>query len=168
MEEAKQAADKARESRKKMPSHGVIVKGQENMLVRMAHCCRPVPGDPIVGFITRGRGVSVHRADCSNLSSLIEQGDDRIIDVAWAEEAPEGYRASLNVVTLDKTGVMAEMTQILSNMGVPITSVQGRRGKNRDFYTEFEIMIQDIEQLERIIKQFQRMPYVLQAYRGTM
>lgn len=168
LEEAKQAADKARESRKKTPSHGVIVKGQENMLVRMAHCCRPVPGDPIVGFITRGRGVSVHRADCSNLSSLIEQGDDRIIEVAWAEEAPEGYRASLNVVTLDKTGVMAEMTQILSNMGVPITSVQGRRGKNRDFYTEFEIMIQDIEQLERIIKQFQKMPYVLQAYRGTM
>ena len=167
LEKAKQAAHRANQSAR-TPSHGVIVKGQENMLVRMAHCCRPVPGDPIVGFITRGRGVSIHRADCSNLLSLIDQGDDRIIEVAWAEESPEGYRACLSVITLDKTGVMAEMTQILSSMGVPITSVQGHRGKNKVFHTEFEIMIQDIDQLERIIKQFQKMPYVIEAYRGTM
>ena len=121
-----------------------------------------------MGFITRGRGVSIHRADCSNLLSLIDQGDDRIIEVAWAEESPEGYRACLSVIALDKTGVMAEMTQILSSMGVPITSVQGHRGKNKVFHTEFEIMIQDIDQLERIIKQFQKMPYVIEAYRGTM
>lgn len=149
-------------------SKGVIVKGQENMLVRLAHCCNPVPGDEIVGFITRGRGVSVHRADCTNLKDLVGDDAGRWIEVSWAGAEQDGYRASVRIVCVDKMGMMAELSRILSNMNVSIIGVQGRVIRRGAFGIDFEVAIKDINQLEKIIQQFRKVPEVIEVFRGTM
>ncbi len=146
---------------------GVVVKGQENMLVRLAHCCNPVPGDRIVGFITRGRGVSVHRADCSNLKDLVEGDEGRWIEVGWANADKDGYRSSIRLLTVDKIGIMAELSRILSNMNVDIVGVQGRVLKGQ-FHVDFEVAVKDTDQLEYVIRQFRRVPEVIEVFRGTM
>ncbi len=171
-EEAIAAA--ANENKKQLKaSNGIIVKGEENMLVRLARCCNPVPGDNIVGFITRGRGVSVHRADCANLKDLLNDGEDRWIEVHWAnenaqEKKKEGYKATVRIVCMDRTGMMAELSRILSNMGVDVVGVQGKQGKNGSFHFEFDISIRDIAQLEEIITKFRRVRDVIEVYRGTL
>ena len=148
-------------------SKGVIVKGQENMLVRLAHCCNPVPGDAIVGFITRGRGVSVHRSDCSNLKGMVEDDEGRWIEVSWANADKDGYRSSIRLLTVDKIGIMAELSRILSNMNVGIVGVQGRAVKGQ-FHVDFDVAVKDTEQLEFVIRQFRRVPEVIEVFRGTM
>ncbi len=125
------------------------------MLVRMAHCCRPVPGDPLLWALSpEGRGVSIHRA-LLNLFKFDRPGDDRIIEVAWAEES-EGYRACLSVIALDKTGCYGpEMTQILPAWVCPLPAFRDIVGRTR-YSREFEIMIQDIDQLNASSSNFKR------------
>lgn len=171
-EKAQQQAEEQRQKDQRQKnlanSKGVIVKGQENMLVRLAHCCNPVPGDEIVGFITRGRGVSVHRSDCTNLKDLVGDDTGRWIEVSWAGAEQEGYRASVRIVCVDKMGMMAELSRILSNMNVSIVGVQGRVIRKGAFGIDFEVAIKDINELEKIIQQFRKVPEVIEVFRGTM
>ncbi len=148
-------------------SRGIIVKGEENMLVRLAHCCNPLPGDNIVGFITRGRGVSVHRADCSNLKGMVADDMGRWIEVSWANADKDGYRCSIRLLCVDKIGIMAELSRILSNMNVDIMGVQGRVVKGR-FHVDFDVAVKDTDELEYVIRQFKRVPEVIEVFRGSM
>lgn len=134
---------------KKTSGGGVIVKGYDDMLVRFAKCCNPVPGDSIVGYITRGRGVSVHRSDCSNVRTTdFEEG--RMIDVAWAGGESASYNIEIQVTADDRTGLIAEISNVLYTMGFSITSVNARMGRNSTAIIVIGLEISDIKQLDEI------------------
>ena len=113
----------------------VIVKGVHGVSIRFSKCCNPVPGDDIVGFITRGRGISIHRCDCSNVTNLPDEEQGRIIEAAWAEDAmqdkEEGFLAEIKVFAQDRSGLLAEISRIFSEKDISIlrmnvtTSKQG-------------------------------------------
>jgi len=146
---------------------GVIVKGHDDMLVRMAHCCNPVPGDDIIGFITRGRGVSVHRRDCLNVMNLSGLDEERLIEVSWARAEKQGYSADIRIITVNKMGLLAALSRTLSNMGVSINGVNGRMGRNDSFMIDFTVEIHSVAELEEIIRVFRRNPDVIEVYRST-
>ena len=106
-------------------SKGIVVKDIDNCLVRLARCCNPVAGDDIVGFITKGRGVSVHRRDCPNMNpqSMSEEDKGRFIDVWWDDERSTSYIANLQVEAPDIDGILLEITNILSSLKIPFKSV---------------------------------------------
>ena len=135
----------------KSESGGVIVKGYDDMLVRFAKCCNPVPGDSIVGYITRGRGVSVHRSDCSNVRT-IDFEEARMIDVVWAGGKSASYNIEIQVTADDRTGLIAEISNVLYTMGFSITSVNARMGKNSTAIIVIGLEISDISQLDGIQK----------------
>ena len=152
---------------KSKAQNGIIVKGEDDMLVRLAHCCNPVPGDDIIGFITRGRGVSVHRKDCINIESLSPDDRARLIEVEWAAQEEQGYSAELRIVTVNKTGIFAEVSRILTNLGVSIRGVNAKVGKNDTFVIDFLVQVQSVEQLLSIIRYFRNVPDVIEVYRGA-
>ena len=133
-----------KKSQEKKSESGIVVKGYDDMLVRVAHCCNPVPGDDIIGFITRGRGVSVHRRDCLNILNLPELDRERLIDVDWAVAEKQGYSADIRIITVNKMGIFAELSRILSNMGVSILGVNAKTGKNDTFMIDFTVQIKDV------------------------
>ena len=112
--------------------------------------------------------MSVHRADCTNLKDLVGDDAGRWIEVSWAGAEQDGYRASVRIVCVDKMGMMAELSRILSNMNVSIIGVQGRVIRRGAFGIDFEVAIKDINQLEKIIQQFRKVPEVIEVFRGTM
>ena len=143
---------------------GVIVKGYDDMLVRFAKCCNPVPGDSIVGYITRGRGVSVHRCDCSNVTTEdFESG--RMIDVAWSISESSSYNVEIQVIADDRNGLIAEVSNKLFSMGFSITAVNARMGKNRTANMVFGFEINDISQLDAIIKAIRSIAGVRDVFR---
>ena len=105
---------------------GVVVKGVDDVWVKLARCCTPVPGDPIVGFVTRGSGVSVHREDCNNVSGLRDQ-PDRIVEVEWAPSAASVFLVQIQVEALDRYRLLSDVTRVLSDHHVNILSAYGRR-----------------------------------------
>jgi GTP pyrophosphokinase len=109
----------------------VIVEGLEDMLVRMAKCCSPVPGDDIIGFVTIGRGVSVHRADCANIGSLEERGAERMVDVAWSAEQTGTFFVWIQVEALDRPGLLRDVTAALSDVGANIHASSSVTGRDR-------------------------------------
>ncbi len=134
-------------------SHGVIVEGEPGMLVRFARCCTPLPGDDIVGYITRGRGVSVHRRDCTNMSDMMV-APERFIPVRWEGGASSGYEASIRVIAYDRVGLLADISMLLMQMEVPITAIAARADKKsaqRATTIDLTLSIKDMKQLESII-----------------
>ncbi|MDD5017871.1 MAG: bifunctional (p)ppGpp synthetase/guanosine-3',5'-bis(diphosphate) 3'-pyrophosphohydrolase [Eubacteriales bacterium] len=151
-------------ARKQGDLSGVIVRGYDDMLVRFAKCCNPVPGDSIVGYVTRGRGVSVHRSDCSNVNTAdFEQG--RMIDVAWSKNEKSAYNVEIQVTADDRTGLIAEISNKLFNMGFSITSVNARMGKNSAAIIVIGLEISDISQLDDILKSMKGVSGVQDVFR---
>ena len=145
-------------------SSGIIVKGYDDMVVRFAKCCNPVPGDGIVGYITRGRGVSVHRSDCSNVTSEdFESG--RMIEVSWSTGEKSSYNVEIQVTAEDRTGLIAEVSNKLFSMGFSITSVNARMGKNRVANMVFGFEISESAQLDAITKSLKSITGVRDVYR---
>ena len=149
---------------KKSVQSGVIVKGYNDMVVRFAKCCNPVPGDRIVGYITRGRGVSVHRADCPNIN-LVDFEEDRMIDVAWAEDEKSSYNVEIQVSADDRHGLIAELTNQIYDMGYSITSVNARTGKNHLAIMEIGLEISRLSQLDEIITRLRKISGVRDVFR---
>lgn len=148
----------------KADSSGVIVKGYDDMVVRFAKCCNPVPGDNIVGYITRGRGVSVHRSDCSNISTAdFESG--RMIDVKWSENESSSYNVEIQLNADDRRGLIAEISNKIFGMGVPMTSVNARLGKGSAAVVIIGLEISDIGQLEIVFKGLKAIPGVHEVFR---
>ncbi|NKF31960.1 bifunctional (p)ppGpp synthetase/guanosine-3',5'-bis(diphosphate) 3'-pyrophosphohydrolase, partial [Pseudomonas sp. BGM005] len=100
---------------------GILVRGAADILVKLAKCCTPVPGDDIVGFVTRGSGVSVHRADCVNVKALASE-EDRFVDVSWAPTTKSVFRVQIQVEALDRSGLLSDVTRVLSEHHVNILS----------------------------------------------
>lgn len=132
---------------------GVMVKGISNCLVKFAQCCNPVPGDDIVGFITKGRGVSVHRSDCTNvLRDLRERG--RLIEVSWIEKNKDYYKTDVKIKAYDRVGFIAEVTNITNELKIPLVSLSAQRKKDKTAEMVITLKISDIKELERVIKKY--------------
>ena len=146
---------------------GILVKGEPGLLVRLAKCCSPVPGDPIIGFITRGRGVSVHRADCPNVTH--GQNDvDRLIDVEWDYDGNERFEVNMEIVAYDRTGVMAEIMATLAEMKISILSVNAKTSDTKNVTIHMGISIKDLAQFEFVATKIRRLKdvYAVERYTG--
>ena len=144
---------------------GVHVEGFDDLLVRMARCCTPVPGDEIMGFITRGRGVSVHRVDCANASSLADGQAERVIDVDWDAESAGDFVALVEVKALDRPRLLQEVTQTLSEHHVNIISSQSHAGGDRVAKMRFEFELGEASHLETLLNRIRSIDSVYDAYR---
>ena len=146
-------------------SNGVIVKGESGMLVRFARCCSPLPGDKIIGYITRGRGVSVHRADCPSLKDAgMEQ--DRLIEVEWEDQNPNGtYEAEIRIVCYNRTGLLAELSVMFASMDVPVSAISARALKDNTFLFNISLVIKNTQQLAKIIRDLQKWPDIIEVNR---
>ena len=143
----------------------VVVEGLEDMLVRMAKCCSPVPGDDIEGFVTIGRGVSVHRADCANIGSLAERGAERMVDVAWAAEQTGTFFVWIQVEALDRPRLLRDVTSALSDVGANIHASSSVTGRDRIALLRYEIELSDRDALELVLGALQDIEAVYDAYR---
>jgi len=150
--------------RRRPLSGDVIVEGFEDMLVRMAKCCGPVPGDDIVGFVTIGRGVSVHRADCGNIGSLTERAE-RMIDVVWSAEQTGTFYVWIQVEALDRSKLLRDVTAALSDYGANIHASSSVTGRDRIALLRYEIELSDKEALEGLLQGLQSIDGVYEAYR---
>ena len=130
---------------------GIIVKGIDNCLVKLSKCCNPLPGDKIVGYITKGRGVSVHRADCVNVKQLVSD-ENRIIDVYWYKETKSKYNVDIEVYANDRKGLLADIIQKLDSVKASIVEISSKVTKERTVLTEITIEIENLEELNKVIK----------------
>ncbi|MCT4621464.1 MAG: bifunctional (p)ppGpp synthetase/guanosine-3',5'-bis(diphosphate) 3'-pyrophosphohydrolase [Marinisporobacter sp.] len=157
---------KSKNENKNKNTQGIKVKGIDNILVRFAKCCTPVPGDEIVGFITRGRGVSIHRADCVN---ILKETDsmDRFIEVEWNEDRQKSYETEIQIISADRKGLLSEVTNVISDIKLTVTAVNARTTKDRIAVVNLTIEITNIQQLDKLIKKIKAMQGVLDVYRVT-
>jgi GTP diphosphokinase / guanosine-3',5'-bis(diphosphate) 3'-diphosphatase len=135
---------------------GILVLGQENLMVYRAKCCNPIKGDPIIGYVTRGRGVAVHHTACPNVQKLLYQSERRI-EVRWSEEVGEIYTVTLRVHAKDRPGLLASITSVISGVGANIQYLDSRPD-NLQARIEATLDINDRDQLERILKNIKRIP----------
>jgi GTP pyrophosphokinase len=145
-------------------SADVIVEGQEDMLVRLAQCCSPVPGDPIVGYVTVGRGVSVHRAECTNVVSLPERGE-RSIEVSWPSDVSGPFVVWIQVEALDRARLLRDVTAIVSDTGGNITAASTHTGEDRVAVLKYEVELSDPSQLPRLLTDIKAVDGVYTAFR---
>ncbi|RJQ56323.1 MAG: bifunctional (p)ppGpp synthetase/guanosine-3',5'-bis(diphosphate) 3'-pyrophosphohydrolase [Actinobacteria bacterium] len=143
---------------------GVAVKGVDGVLVRLARCCNPVPHDEIIGFVTRGRGVSVHRKDCPNAEELLAM-DDRLVDVDWDSTQTSTYQVEIEVEALDRTKLLRDVTTIISDSGVNILSAHVVTSRDRFAVLRFLFELSDLSQLPNIVKNIKKIDAVFDAHR---
>ncbi|MBI3037512.1 bifunctional (p)ppGpp synthetase/guanosine-3',5'-bis(diphosphate) 3'-pyrophosphohydrolase, partial [bacterium] len=160
-----------RQERQRAAKRGpqVIVGGLDSALVKISRCCNPIPGDPIIGFITRGRGVTVHRSDCPNTKCLVDQ-DGRLIDVHWDLGVPlttdlSSYRAKIHVESTDRTGMLSSLSSLISEQEINIVSASARTTKKKTGLLDFEVEVRDANQLNTVIRTLSRVNGVTKVYR---
>jgi len=144
---------------------GVIVEGFDDLLVRLARCCTPVPGDEIVGFLTRGRGVSVHRHDCPNAKALRSGDEGRMISVWWDREQEGTFQVAIQIEALDRTKLLRDVTSAISDVGVNILTSSTRAGRDGIATLTFSFELADPAHLEHVIHSVRQIDSVFDAYR---
>lgn len=148
----------------KRKEQGIKVKGIDNVMIRFARCCTPVPGDNIVGYTTKGRGVSVHRSDCVNLSGdSVEK--HRFIEVEWTEEQQASYNAEIQIVAHDRQALLADITNTIAEIKIKVTGINARTTKNKLVIINLNLEINDTQQLDKIINFFGRQKDVVDVFR---
>ena len=171
MTEMKQKPSAAVQPHKKGSKSGIIVKGIDDVAVRFSKCCNPVPGDEIVGFITRGRGVSIHRTDCVNMLHLSEIERQRLIDAEWQDSTADGqgglYKAELNVYVHDGVGVLIQIAQVFSERDINVTAMSSRSGKNNTATINISFDIGGKYALNKIIDKLRSLDCVYDIARTT-
>lgn len=144
--------------------NGIIVKGLKNCLVRIARCCNPVPGDEIIGYITRGRGVSVHRADCVNIAENL-MSEDRLIEVEWDSVNNASYMADINILANDRTALLMDITNDIGKKDIPMKGINARTTKDQIAIINITLEITNTRQLNSIIKKLKKVNGVFQVTR---
>ncbi|REK52984.1 MAG: (p)ppGpp synthetase [Thermobacillus sp.] len=147
-------------------AQGIRVKGVDNLLVRFARCCNPVPGDEIVGYITRGRGVSVHRSNCNNLPSQ-ESGEEaaRVIEVEWEQSVDANYAVDIEIRGHDRKGLLNEVLSVVAESKTNIAAVSGRSDKNKLALIHMTILIRNIEHLQSVVDKIKRVRDIFSVQR---
>ncbi|MBS0968953.1 GTP diphosphokinase [Chimaeribacter arupi] len=144
----------------------VVVEGVGNLMHHIARCCQPIPGDEIVGFITQGRGISIHRADCDQLADLRSHAPERLVDAVWGESYSSGYSLVVRVTANDRSGLLRDITTILANEKVNVLGVASRSDTKEQLATiDMEIEIYNLQVLGRVIAKLNQLPDVLEARR---
>ncbi|MEU7176680.1 MULTISPECIES: RelA/SpoT family protein [Streptomyces] len=155
-----------RSKRRSSADPGVVVKGVDDVWVKLARCCTPVPGDPIIGFVTRGSGVSVHRADCVNVDSLSKQ-PERILEVEWAPTQSSVFLVAIQVEALDRSRLLSDVTRVLSDQHVNILSAAVQTSRDRVATSRFTFEMGDPKHLGHVLKAVRGVEGVYDVYRVT-
>jgi GTP pyrophosphokinase len=151
--------------RRKGSGPSVYVDGMDDVLVKLSRCCNPIPGDEIVGFITQGRGVSVHRSDCPNVLALLSDNKERQVDVEWASEGGDGFQMAIEVLALDRARLLADVSRVLSEHHVNITMSSSRTGSDQVSRMRFHFELADPSHLSSILSGIRQLDGVFNAYR---
>ena len=158
-------SDKANSKSASTNSYGITVKGVSNIMVRFARCCNPVPGDEIQGYITKGRGVSVHRSDCSNLKGLIDYDSGKVVDVSWGLSKGAAYVAEIQVKTEDRMGILSDIMVIITESKLPLNALNAKSSKGNVAVINIRVKIDSIEQLKELMRKIRRLRGVMDVYR---
>ena len=150
---------------KKPPENGVLVRGIGNCLVRLSHCCNPVPGDQIIGYITRSRGVSVHRADCANASSSVDD-ENRLIEVSWYEQITETYQAAILIIAKDRPVLLTDITSAISTQKVPLKAINAKVSRDGMAMIDLILEINGKAQLDMLINKINKIESVVRVTRS--
>lgn len=153
---------------KKATESGVIVKGVDNLLIRLSRCCSPVPGDEIVGFITKGRGVSVHREDCPNVQDT--DVNERIIDVEWGSHLTPNrkeYHVDIEIQAFDRAGLLNEVMQVVNETKTDISAVSGKADRDKIATIHMTVMITNIAHLHKVVERIKQIPEIYSVQRMT-
>lgn len=151
-----------RHVKKKKDRSGILVKGVDDILIRFGQCCQPVPGDPIVGFITLGQGVSVHQAGCP---SAMKMNPERRIEVEWDQEVTDGYPVKIRISSDEKAGLLADIVSVISKQGVEILSADAGTPAERAFILDFTVVVKSTAQLEAVMSSIRRVKQVRKVNR---
>ena len=147
---------------------GVIVSGIDSCLIRYSRCCNPVPGDKIIGYITRGRGVSIHRQDCPNIANAYSNAEEkaRLIEVEWSKHDQTAFTANLKIEANDRPGIFIEVANAISETKIPLKAINAR---TKDTLAIFEITLEiaNIEQMEKVAKKLKNLKGVIDVTRST-
>ena len=153
-----------KEKQKQTSDHGIIVKGIDNCLVRLSRCCNPVPGDSIVGYVTRGRGVSVHRTDCPNIVAMNEI-ENRVIDVRWAEKSKSTYIVDISIQAVDNSSLLLQIAKLIADMKLPMKAINARTTRDNYELIDLTIEITDRSELDKLIKKINSLENVFDVSR---
>lgn len=148
-----------------MSSGSVIVKGHDDLLVRISKCCNPVPGDDIVGFISRGRGVAIHRKNCPNLKNI---EDYRLIEAHWANDNPAPFAVAMQIEARNANGLLAKVTMIISEMKLTITNMNARVDKAGNAIINLSVTVNNISEFDTIVNKIQSIPDVEKVFRSNL
>jgi GTP pyrophosphokinase len=169
---SKEKEFKAVEERKRVhetPTNGVTVEGMDDLLVRFSKCCNPVPGDDIIGFITKGRGISVHRVDCTNIVSLPESEKPRLIKVDWNQEKKNiSYNADIQILAEDRKGLFSDISRVCEDMDVHIAGVNAKSSKENIATITMTLSLTNTGQLEKVLRQLRSVQGVADVYRSSL
>ena len=163
-EEIQKLATERQNKKTKASSNGIVVKGIDNCLVKLSKCCNPLPGDEIIGYITKGRGVSIHRKDCINVKELLKE-ENRMIDVAWVEQEKINYTVDIEVSANDRNNLLSDIISALASVKAKMIGVNAKATKERIAIIEITIETQNLEDLNNIIKVLRKVDSVYEVKR---
>ena len=164
IEEKIQELAKTKTRKPKASNSGVIVKGIDNCLVKLSKCCNPVPGDEIVGYITKGRGVSVHRKDCPNINDLLSE-ENRMIDVEWYEEEKASYQVDIEINSNDRAGLLLDILKEIGTTKAKIKGVNTKTTKERIAIIDITLEVENLDELNKAIKVIRKVNSVYEVRR---
>ena len=156
---------KSRPTKSKPSKSGIIVKGIDNCLVKLSKCCNPLPGDEIIGYITKGRGVSVHRTDCINVKDLLEDEDGRMIDVSWYDEIKGSYTAEIEIFSTDRNGLLKDIIKQIDNSKAKLMGLNSRTTKERIAIIELTVETENIDELNKLMNSINNVDSVYEVKR---
>ncbi len=164
IEEKIEELSKQKRRENKASASGVIVKGIDNCLVKLSKCCNPVPGDEIIGYITKGRGVSIHRKDCTNVKDLVNE-ESRMIDVYWANKETEAYQVDIEVYANDRSGLLADIIKVIGNAQCKLMGVNSRTNKENIAIVGITIEVENINELNKVINSLTKIDSIFEVKR---
>jgi len=156
---------KSSRAQRKRNDYGIKVKGLTNVLVRFAKCCNPVPGDPIIGYITKGRGVSIHRKDCKNAETLLKDTENKIIEVSWSGGKSTGYIAEIQIKAEDRDGILSDIMVLITDCKVHLHALNAKTSKGGYATINTKLKITDIDELKDLMKKLRRLDGVVEVFR---
>ena len=151
--------------RKKNNSQGIVVKGLDNILIRFAKCCNPLPGDEIIGYVTKGRGVAIHRADCPNANVNGDFFKNRLVDVAWSNSEASKFEAEIQIKAVDRRGIINDITHIIAMDKVSLNGISAKKGKDNVVSVNLLVEVNNIDALNTLMKKIKSIPGVENIYR---
>ncbi len=155
----------SKDEKKKMDYQGLIVKGEGNVLVRFAKCCNPVPGDAIIGYITKGRGVSVHRRDCKNAEALTRNEINKVVEVSWGASEGKDYITEIQIKADDRYGLLSNIMEVITITKTQLYSINAKTLKNNVALINIKLKVAGVENLKELLKKMNKLTGVIEVYR---